>query len=59
MAYTRKKQTRVKAKTPGTLTLTVEERISILANLIVDKIEQDAKDGYPLLDRLKKEIQDV
>ena len=32
--------------------MTSKERISILANLIIDKIIADQKNGYPLLNKL-------
>lgn len=38
---------------PPTLVLTVEARIAFIANLIVDRIEQDKKGGQPLLKRLE------
>lgn len=41
------------ADTPPTLALTIEERIAFLANLIVDRVEQDKKDGQPLLKKLE------
>lgn len=38
--------------TPSTLRLTIEARIAFLANLIVDRIERDKKDGQPLLKKI-------
>jgi hypothetical protein len=37
---------------PQTLTLSPEARISLLANLIVERIEADRMDGYELLKRI-------
>jgi hypothetical protein len=35
--------------------LTKKQRLQLLANLIVDKIEEDMKQGSPLLKRLEAE----
>lgn len=43
------------ADMPPTLALTLEARIAFLANLIVERIEQDKKDGLPLLKKLEAE----
>jgi hypothetical protein len=36
----------------NTLSMTVDERLGLLANLIVDKIVEDQKKGQPLLKRI-------
>lgn len=41
------------ASKPATLELSLEARIAFLANLIVDRIEQDNRDENPLLKKLK------
>ncbi len=41
------------APSPTTLKLSMEARIEFLANLIVDRIEQDQKDGQTLLKKLE------
>jgi hypothetical protein len=41
------------AETPKTLVLSPKARLAFLANLIVDKIEQDKRDDYPLLKKLE------
>jgi hypothetical protein len=38
---------------PPTLVLSTEARLSFLANLIVDRFEQDKKDGYKLLSKME------
>jgi len=44
---------KVLASKPPTLELSLEARIAFLANLIVDRIEQDDRDGKPLLKKLR------
>lgn len=41
------------AKAPDTLQMTAQARIAYLANLIVDRIERDKKDGFPFLRKLE------
>ncbi len=38
---------------PSTSTLTSAERIQLLANLIIDRILEDQRNGKPLLKKLK------
>ena len=37
-----------------TLSMTIEERLSLIANLIVDKIIEDQDAGEPLLNRIAR-----
>lgn len=37
-----------------TLSMTIEERLALLANLIVDKIIEDQQNGEPLLKRITR-----
>lgn len=39
----------------STLTMSVQERLKLIANLIVDKIEEDLRKGQPLLGKLEVE----
>lgn len=38
-----------------TLTMSVQERLKLIASLIVDKIEEDLRDGQTLLSKLDGE----
>lgn len=38
--------------TPDTIHLSTEERIKFIANLIVDRIIQDEKDNFALLEKI-------
>jgi hypothetical protein len=38
---------------PATLTLSVEDRLELLANVIVDRIMDDQQDGQKLLKRIE------
>jgi hypothetical protein len=40
---------------PRTLMLSPEAKLSLLANLIVERIEADALDGYKLLQLIREE----
>ncbi len=39
---------------PKTSLLSSEERIKFLANIIIDRIVEDQKDGQPLLNKIKE-----
>lgn len=41
--------------TPDTIQLSTEERIKFIANLIVDRIIQDEKDNFALLEKIGTE----
>ena len=41
--------------TPDTIQLSTEERIKFIANLIVDRIFQDEKDNFALLEKIDTE----
>lgn len=41
--------------TPDTIQLSTEERIKFIANLIVDRIIQDEKDNFALLEKIDTE----
>ena len=40
---------------PHTINMTIQERIEFLANVIVDRIIEDRKNGQPLLKKIKAE----
>lgn len=42
------------ASIPTTMTMTPAERITFLANLIIDRILEDQKQGMPILNSLSK-----
>jgi hypothetical protein len=39
-----------------TLTMSVQERLKLIANLIVDKIDEDLRNGQALLGKLDMEL---
>lgn len=40
---------------PHTVNMTTQERIEFLANVIIDAIQEDLKNGQPLLKKIKAE----
>ncbi|HLZ15346.1 MAG TPA: hypothetical protein VKQ34_05170 [Candidatus Saccharimonadales bacterium] len=48
-----------KLATPDTVLFSTEERVNFLADLIVARIAEDEAEGFPLLNALKKETNDV
>lgn len=40
---------------PHTISMTTQERIEFLANVIVDAIQEDLRNGQPLLKKIKAE----
>ncbi|PKL31104.1 hypothetical protein CVV43_04085 [Candidatus Saccharibacteria bacterium HGW-Saccharibacteria-1] len=45
--------------TPDTIQLSTEERIKFIANLIVDRIIQDEKDNFALLEKIDAEYDTI
>lgn len=46
---------RLHAGAPETLAYSTKQRLHLIANLIVDKIAEDQKNGAPLLRKIKQE----